>query len=111
MRIKASEIRLGNYLIIDGIQECLTGQKMSNLLLNDYDLESIQLTEEWLIKFGFKCTIIEEYPVYFKDFMSIEYYEGMSILYVGPCDGFEINICSVHELQNIYHSLSNKELI
>ena len=74
------------------------------------DLKPISLTEEWLIKFGFKktwfgyeniSTGIEIEPLKKGDYTicinANEYHVGESFKYV-------------HQLQNIYFALTNKEL-
>ena len=78
------------------------------------EVEPIPLTEEWLLKFGFYQTSIPN--VYYKNWGT----NGIEIIifeyhYKG---GFEYELGkgkykvleSVHQLQNLYHSLTGEEL-
>lgn len=77
-------------------------------------IEPIELTEEWLIKFGFKYDD-DEY-----EFMSLELLSGLKI-HSDISDKFSIctlvlnrkmtiGIEYVHQLQNLYFALTGKEL-
>ena len=83
------------------------------------DLNGIPLTEEWLLKFGFKHDLYDDrfafemgatdYVVEKQDdwyFIGVKYNtsKGNSIVY------FSWNIYHVHQLQNLYHALTDQEL-
>lgn len=88
------------------------GDKMHPLTWYDEDLTPIQLTEEWLLKFGFEK--IEDTSWYFeyridkkniisfdKDHKEYSYFNLSSRL---------CQLKYVHQLQNIYFSLTQQEL-
>jgi hypothetical protein len=116
--MKASELRIGNWvsLIADGHEH-----EPDNFcwLLEDYDyyedvmfnILPIPLTEEWLLRFGFYLVIVLDTKIYFHSAMN-------DIEIRVDEDGFDlgtesVGLCTVkyvHQLQNIYFMLTNKEL-
>ena len=132
--ITLKELRLGNYILgfyedEDGLEEnedvlfeaiCkVTSLDCSGFLdFNIYvesddcnvevyeKFEGIELTEEWLLKFGFKrfpWGLVKD-NLLFKDDLKCSYL----ILQVG--NGFEVKVKYVHELQNLYFALTGSEL-
>ena len=132
--ITSKELRLGNYILgfyedEDGLEEnedvlfeaiCkVTSLDCSGFLdFNIYvesddcnvevyeKFEGIELTEEWLLKFGFKrfpWGLVKD-NLLFKDDLKCSYL----ILQVG--NGFEVKVKYVHELQNLYFALTQREL-
>ena len=114
--MKASELRVGNYYNNNGVRQiephdidfCYRNNE-SFCKLN----KPISLTEEWLIKFGFKkcersgaygLTIISRY-------MSIDYYprDNQYDLTIFT-HGAPMDIKYVHQLQNLYFALTGNEL-
>ena len=117
----ANELRVGNYFNVLGRDRVLQGvsNTSANTVLYTYyadfigllpikliHLKPIPLTEEWLLKFGFE-----------KD---NGYYFNGSIIMIEFCDeGFHeavidntgISFKHVHQLQNLYFALTQKELI
>ena len=84
----------------------------------DYYLDSIPLTEEWLLKFGFERVMPTE-NFYDNDGYAYELnYWGRIALKNGVLisdeyyflDGLDFDIKYVHELQNLYYALTKKEL-
>ncbi len=117
--IKASELRIGNYLTIgDGAFQCALAdlKRMSDLH------KPIQLTEEWLVKFGFEyqpCGISGADMWQGLGFWSRECAGGYITLrgdkhpakYGLRVSGFiNSRIQNVHEIQNYFHSISGEEL-
>jgi hypothetical protein len=109
--MEAKELRIGNY-----------ASNGENVMLVDchtiYDntvifngLKSIPLTEEWLLKFGFKKGTIENdnwaFTIFFYDIWRVIYKEKKGY---GSADVYLENFWSVHQLQNLYFALTNKEL-
>ena len=112
--MNAQELMRGNYVLIDGVEE----QVYSNLL--DYDegadyindrhiklVEPIPITEDWMLKFGFEKTAIDEYK-----FMGI-YFNSTSGFIEGTFEIFNLSnpVKFVHHLQNLMHALTGKQLI
>ena len=118
------ELRIGNFLTVSNnvlaISEikkdcfCFCQQYIDEweFLFNDYDVQPIQITEDWLKRFGFngvendhiKCKNIHlSYSsVFNRVFISDEDDDPQTV--VG------VNIKYVHQLQNLYFALTGEEL-
>ena len=131
--MKASELRIGN-LIFDYAGRQITIKKIdfpSEILIyfigceenhseyNLNDIKPIRLTEEWLMKFGFKK---KKYPnprvwsyMYDFGFLSLRYhYFGLKnnrnyLISATECR-WDNDIKYVHQLQNLYFALTGEEL-
>lgn len=116
--MKASELRIGNYVKCDSIPEVgiLKISVINKDFVNGCNIELIKpipLTEEWLLKFGFDkwndyCYCNGKIAVegLFKKFN-----ESICLLRCGNDDYVELtNIKHVHQLQNLYFALTNEEL-
>ena len=112
--MKISELRLGNW-----VDQPNDGVTRVTSILNDIQIRTetghidkycrpIPLTEEWFLKFGFDEIIVEGYPIYQSDkgFM-VEYYKDESVFLILD---FEVRIKYVHQLQNLYFTLTGEEL-
>jgi hypothetical protein len=116
--MKANELRIGN------LTYRIEVKNKNNTVIDDitiYDMERIQevhdktftyepipLTEEWLQKFGFQT---EESFVYELDDITINTSRGLMWIFTKCKNNVEIEITEyVHQLQNLYFALTNKEL-
>jgi hypothetical protein len=116
--MKANELRIGN------LTYRIEVKNKNNTVIDDitiYDMERIQevhdktftyepipLTEEWLQKFGFQT---EESFVYELDDITINTSRGLMCIFTKCKNNVEIEITEyVHQLQNLYFALTNKEL-
>ena len=75
------------------------------------NLKPIPLTEEWLLKFGFKTDktyVSDENP--FLDYIKDEVRISMPYFSFEFGDGAFMELKYVHELQNLYFSLTQREL-
>jgi len=110
--MKASELRIGN-LIIGAFDNTLkvTISQMVNLDNGFESIEPIPLTEEWLLKFGFKT----DNKCWRKDIHIFEYelikddeftFDVINV----ECNNWTVSVKYVHELQNLYFVLTGKEL-
>ena len=106
--MKANELRIGNYVQFSGGAI----YKVDMLYIGFGGLEfwkPIPLTEEWLLKFGFeKKGCNWELP-------NFRFHVNKSVNYDGFlfCDGYSViteKIQHVHQLQNLYFALTQKEL-
>ena len=122
--MKASDLRIGNYYNIyaEG-KEYTYKVGLEDFCSDNYkNFEPIPLTEEWLLKFRFHSQIgyikfigedyqdssfevaqndLDKWYCYFRNFVK------------GAADDFVLlrnDLKHVHQLQNLYHSLTNKEL-
>ena len=130
MKIKTNELRIGNYVIDDegiiseisrieteqytrwnsGEDSCLHFQEIN--AKDDYcngSVFPIPLNEEWLLKFGFfkfnNAYVLkkpEESPINFQ----FSVWHDMTY----NSSEFNINLKSVHQLQNLYFALIGEEL-
>ena len=119
--MKATDLRIGNlfyYRVVDQLDERKEWLELSEIDYDDLrvigikdemnqDYQPIPLTEEWLVKFGFKKHLTEDiYPTFTKNLLN--WNDG--ILYLTGY-GFINHIKHVHQLQNLYFALTGAELI
>jgi hypothetical protein len=130
--MKPTDFRIGNYvnnkerLDIVTCLEYITFEDITNVRGQYYEVfipEPIPLTEEWLLKFGFKHQnkYDLESNLYSKKLNSKYYFTiysktetldfktkfiGWKVLNIG----FDLKIDFVHQLQNLYFALTNEEL-
>ena len=103
--MNANELRIGNLL------ENWYGDNYFEVTIEDLQIiyngkskaKPILLTEEWLLKFGFKKVaendfILGKYSLYY-----LLYYDGYRVSEITPK--------YVHQLQNLYFALTGKELV
>jgi len=138
MSIKASELRIGNLVCPDDIS-VVTAIRNNGFIdietiaspEDDYctkvieDIKPIPLSEEWLLKFGFdkfegydfETKHLKLVPVYIKDDVPIMLSGGQYWYVIRQYDGgtsdpyeAQIEIHTVHQLQNLYTSLVGEEL-
>jgi hypothetical protein len=130
MKISIKELRIGNLALLDGriVGVCGFGRIIFDYgLISDHvdiyniddheddyvsikSLKPIQLTEEWLLRFGFNILLTE------KD--SILYRKNSQDVNVHPIGGFTygvrgvplVKITYVHTLQNIFYAMTGQEL-
>lgn len=110
--MKASELRIGN-LVQDktGNVKTISGDTIAEI--DGFDdrllIEPIQLTEEWLLKFGFNERLIDKKHNVLQYFInSFEVVNIRNIFYFHYPN--TISVESVHQLQNLYFALTGKEL-
>lgn len=134
--MKASELRIGNWVqgpkgaMYDGVQIQVTPKTILAIHSDGIELQPIPLTEEWLLKFGFKAwdnkkTIytlerdIDEYNntcfrFWFKqDELIFDYIQNETHPTESVFDDkniIRLKIQHVHQLQNLYFALTNEEL-
>lgn len=124
--MKLQELRIGNW-VKNIFGDELKVTHISKDLISGYLLESVSpipLTEEWLLKFGFKYNYFEDEDGYIisNDYvLSLGEYSELSIeddfsFWIGSKTSDE-TVCfdndiieSVHRLQNLYHALTGEEL-
>jgi hypothetical protein len=117
--MKATDLRLGNlikknnkiYEISSLFFVDLYDGTIRENYNNSYVIEPIQLTEEWLLKFGFEKTMSWTYVKDLVGNLQLVYYlgeKGWSIGFNSYSD-FS-NLKYVHQIQNLYFALTGKEL-
>lgn len=114
--INATELRICNYANIEGHEVIVDGRVICDLWMGRFaSAEPIPITEEWLIKLGYKKNIDEDecpylYAVKGKTSL-FERENGYYNFHIEDVLDEGINIKYVHQLQNIYFALTGKELI
>jgi len=116
--MKAEELRIGNwvnlydefYSEVTGLTNtskvwCVNNPTDEGCAWSVDEIKPIPITEEWLVKFGFTKTL----DSYFLKGFRVRFYEGVSIDYK-EIHLFEIINYPIHQLQNLYHSLTGEEL-
>jgi hypothetical protein len=125
--MKASELRIGNWVnclkIVDGdkIREISCWDFGTYLSTNPEYYSPIQLTEEWLEKFGFEkqdynmsgCDIYKlKNIIIMKSFVNPERKNmGITVEGISPPTWSLADLYFVHQLQNLYFALTGEELI
>jgi hypothetical protein len=105
--MKLRELTIGNYYNYNNSTIKLDGSLLATYLQNDaeFRLIPIPITQEWLVKFGFKeygkCYYKDELYLKKIDFQPIGEEETDIIFY---------KLEYVHQLQNLYFALTNEEL-
>lgn len=102
--MNSKELRIGSYYAIDGVVRRLMYDDMRDALINEVRITPIPLDEEWLLKFGLE----EDGPGYYEITKSVaisidnHVYSGRHLA--------TLQLQYVHQLQNLYFALTDKEL-
>ena len=115
--MKASELRIGNWVA----QEKKYYQLDENSLIDILDYwkvykevlyQPIPLTEEWLLKFGFKKDSIFGVDIKYKiGYFEVWYFRNTDSYMLENIKNMKVFIKYVHQLQNLYFALCNEELV
>lgn len=115
--MKANELRIGNYYY-EGVNilkvKTIThydglGSFVNHIDTLDTDIHPIQLTEEWLLKFGFEHSRVGLFGNnYILNGVSIQL-KGLGVYMFVHHARCEIQY--VHQLQNLYFALTGEELL
>jgi hypothetical protein len=115
--MKANELRIGNYYNQNGAISQVTPNTIEEVWEAQRTwCKPIPLTEEWLLRFGFKLvsSYNKEKMVFLLQFGlskdSFTFESNCGELMYFRYNGNYVNIKYVHQLQNIYFALKNEEL-
>lgn len=130
--MKAQELRIGNYITVDGNHAVVKRVEENGIVayiptsIGNIEpmygvIEPIPLTEEWLVKFGFKMHEGNNYYRYW--IIGDDIVKGLELTFRPALEGVlfcytprqtdnrnEIHIKHVHQLQNLYYALTGEEL-
>jgi hypothetical protein len=108
--MKANELRIGNYLnTINGVKRVSDISIDRYCWFTDNQCEPIQLTEEWLVKFGFEKELDRVYRKNKSHMIEFIFYEeGVLCTSQSVCLN---KIKHIHQLQNLYFALTGEELV
>jgi hypothetical protein len=106
----AADLRIGNWIKLEsGIETIIRGGGINAIEMQQLKVYPIELNPEWLNKLGFKN---EEFE--FDYGLDTHFTIGVSkgVFYIYPQEGMIMlpNLIFVHQLQNLYHSLTGTEL-
>lgn len=104
--MKASELRIGNYVSLHGI---LVEMTASDFNFDESYFTPIPITEEWLLKFGFIQIHENNWQDVECEIMVDLFNEKIYIISAMPWKQLN-HIKYVHQLQNLYFALTNEEL-
>lgn len=111
MGLQASELRIGNWHIWDGIECQVEADTLNSMYYGILKSDPILLTEEWLLKLGFKVETIKggrgEFKFYTNDCLAFNTSHQRWWLNKGHSP---TNPKHVHQLQNLYFVLTGEEL-
>jgi hypothetical protein len=130
--MKSNELRIGNYILISVLSDNGNFEyemfKVNSTTIRDaerygdeWNAEPIALTEEWLLKFGFKkgnSIYPEGYSInilntdtYLRPSFEGGFYWGFNLRNKSDCELYNAKpIKYVHQLQNLYFALTGNEL-
>jgi hypothetical protein len=116
--MEAKELMIGNYVLQDNeFIKGITSNSIHKFDLGFIKLEPILITEEWLFKFGFKdrSGTLKNKMSYGIEIGKMEiawYRQDNKTRFQTIENGFILKYVNyVHELQNLYFSLTGEELI
>lgn len=115
--MKANELRIGNWIHSSSLNKDRQVWSFYDLHYFLENMKPIELTEEWLIKLGFKdkqeevenCNINYTYSKN-PQFWIQKHTEVDEHIFYGLNNSIEVFIKSVHQLQNLFYCLTGKEL-
>jgi hypothetical protein len=134
--MKANELRLGNYVNVPILEQCpfriddfecltyefikvaqkqiINGKEVHPFTWYGGDLQPIPLTEEWLLKFGFKKQLDKSFAKNdFSIFLDKRFKTNL-FLQENQEDfkwfSYELKVEYIHQLQNLYFALTCEEL-
>ena len=128
--MKSTELRIGNFVKVENDYEIIQGLHGHEALCaldiklfdtfgvwqNYKDIQSIQLTEKWLIKFGFKkwgsyTNLWKRYSTTNCTVRSDASAISRNNCYFILNEDYRVDIEFVHQLQNLYYALTGDELV
>ena len=124
IQIQANELRIGNMVSIIGITPIqIDAQRILSIENGGDDYKPIPITEEWLLKFGFKKWDRSDYMTLFlSENDENEFSRQVIDFWFGDDDFQAAELCRsgvcfkrvkmkyVHQLQNLYFSITGEEL-
>lgn len=118
--MKANELRVNNYVFSKETQsyQKITGITEENIYIDtitfdypDYDeIEPIELTEEILLKCGFKVSIDIYYLLKMNGYFKKPFKEADHFLYKSNSGDTVSSVKHLHQLQNLIHAITGEEL-
>jgi hypothetical protein len=115
--LTASELRIGNLILMKGFHAVIiTADYIVSIQNGDNRFEPIPLTEEWLLKFGFKAITNNSAGKIYSTVIDGVFSSDLTFVFwettaqKGRIYRHNTEIKYVHQLQNLYFALTNEEL-
>jgi hypothetical protein len=113
--ITLNELRIGNLFIGYDDKVFELSLQHYNILWCDVSIDEIikspiPITEEWLLKFGFEEQMRWTYKINLNGNLNLVYYVGEKGVSINNKQYSDFQCTYTHQLQNIYFSLTGKEL-
>ena len=110
--IAPQELRLGNKILRNGIVVTVDNQTFWDIEKYPDQYEPIELTEDWLLKFGFEKTTPDGWLCLniSNDWTFLYWNKGLLELSVNRHSVVLKNVIHVHQLQNLTFALNGEEL-
>ena len=120
--MKANELRLNNLVLVNGITYKVLSIEQDGVLVEplkdsnnmcydfeNYKLEPIPLTEEWLLQFGLVRNEVDRKRFYICG-VDLYVFNSEKIIFNPSSASLSLYIKHVHTLQNLYFALTGEEL-
>jgi hypothetical protein len=108
--IETKELRIGNWVELENHVCALNKTTFKAILFGNYkSLNPVPITEEWLLKLGFKFNNFNE-DYYFENFSFRLHLWKNENEFVYYWKGGNIFIQYVHQLQNLFYCLTGQEI-
>jgi len=119
--MEAKGLMVGNYLKKDGIIVKIDARSIFDMFNDNLKYEPIPLTEDWLVKFGYKryesdgvvgfeYSNPEEKTVWYEKGRYSIVQWGSNTPFYFSSNLLRVELQYVHQLQNLYFAISGKEL-
>lgn len=116
--MKATELRIGNYYNWrggdapdEGYDEIFSGKDFADICKHPNWFRPIPLTEEWLLRFGFKRTdVFQAVRFELSEYFVVTIHDSGNINFCLRNNSFSVSLKYVHQLQNLYFALTGEEL-
>jgi hypothetical protein len=120
--MKANELRIGSLVYITDTSTQLFYKQETQINIHnlmylcgetkepfEFEIEPIPLTEDWLLKLGFK-QVPKIKSEYYKHGISFDVKDNTCFIETDSTPEYFNHIKHVHQLQNLYFALTNEEL-
>jgi hypothetical protein len=106
--IKAADLRIGNFYMVNGETRVVTPEIIRNIMKGQKDFrKAIPITEEWLLNLGFESNPYQDrYEHSSGIIVECDKTKGITELWI---ERFP-HIKHIHQIQNLHHALTGKEL-
>ncbi|MHA7825130.1 hypothetical protein ACVVIH_20545 [Chryseobacterium arthrosphaerae] len=116
--IAPQELRLGNKVLRNGIVVTVDNQTFWDVEKYSDQYESIELTEHWLLKFGFdkkqiRADLKNKLGDYAYSLNSVPFFtliQDNDGFMLSKFETYLITVKNVHQFQNLFHSFTGEEL-